>query len=166
MNRRSILAGVASLCASLAGCAANDEGDDGRPTTETTTATPTPTPSEPVLAGQSIAPVSTDECPADGKANVPAIENGIISVEGCLWGASGCSVVRLAAVEYDAESNTAAVVVETVEETAPDEECTQALVPLGYRVELRFKFQLPGEVVVVHDDVNGRRTVARREVNT
>lgn len=166
MNRRAVLTGAAGLCVSLAGCAAaDDDASEGQTTTETTTTT-TPTPSKPVLVDQSLSPVSAADCPADGKANVLAVVDGAIPVEGCLWGPTGCSVVRLATADYDADSNTATVVVETVEDAAPDEGCTQALVALGYRVELRFEYQLPRAVVVVHDDVNGRRTVARREIST
>ncbi|KAB1186689.1 MULTISPECIES: hypothetical protein [Haloferax] len=169
MKRRAILAGVAGVCVSLAGCAADDDTDDrdgDQTTTETTSTTPTPTPSEPVLVEQSLSPVPTDDCPTDGRATVPAVAEGVITVEGCLWGANGCSVVRLAAADYDSDSNTATVVIQTVEDVAPDEGCTQALVPLGYRAQLRFSFQLPAAIEVVHDDVNGRRTLTRRELDT
>ncbi|KAB1197252.1 MULTISPECIES: hypothetical protein [Haloferax] len=162
MNRRAILAGVAGLCVSLAGCAADDgDADDEQTTTAKTTE---PTPSFPVLVERSLSPESAENCPTEGQATIHTATDGVVPIDGCLWGPTGCSVLRLAAADYDTDSDTASVTTETVEDVSPDEACTQALVALGYRVELRFEYQLPRRVVVVHDDANGTRTVAEREI--
>ncbi|WP_396610669.1 hypothetical protein ACH9L7_10550 [Haloferax sp. S1W] len=158
MKRRTLLAGTASLCATLAGCTSDDAGDDGTETTTTTT--PTPTPKEPRLVDQSLSPRHDTECPQGGAARATYISSGVL-VEGCLWGANGCTVARLGGSDYDPDSDVAMLFVETVDDRDPDEACTEALKPLGYEARLQFENGLPGEIVVEHDDVNGRREVAR-----
>jgi hypothetical protein len=117
------------------------------------------------LAGQSLSVLPAGDCPTQGDATILPVTDGVVPIEGCIWGANGCSIARLVGANYDSDSDVATVVIETVDDSGPDEACTQALVALGYRVELQFKFQLPGTVVVVHDDVNGRQTIARQELD-
>ncbi|WP_411967873.1 hypothetical protein [Haloferax sp. YSSS75] len=165
MNRRAVLTGAAGLCVSLAGCAADDgDATETQSTTTEATTTTMPTPSEPVLVDRSLAAEPADDCPSEGDATIHAATDGVVAIDGCLWGRNGCSVVRLASADYDGDSDTARVTVQTVEEEPDDGACTQALVSLGYRVELEFDYQLPGRVAVAHDDVDGRRVVARREL--
>ncbi len=159
-----MLAGVTGVCASLAGCSSDGDDSAGEETTTAATTTPTPTPSDPVLVDRSLSPKSADDCPPDGQATITGPTDGVVSIDGCLWGPTGCSVVRLAAADYDVDSGTARVAIETVEDRATDEACTQALVALGYQVQLRFDYGVPRRVVVVHDDANGNRTVAERDL--
>ena len=72
-------------------------------------------------------------------------------------GKNGCTRRRLASVDRDAGDVT--VVVAAVEEREEDEACTEALVNLGYEVRID-DADPPTSVTVVHDDVDGRRTVA------
>ncbi|RDZ46300.1 hypothetical protein C5B91_01095 [Haloferax sp. Atlit-10N] len=157
MNRRALLLGTAGLCASLAGCAS---GDDAAASTETGTASPTPTeaPRRPRLVGRSFTPVRADACPADG-ALATETETGF-SVVGCVSGATECTIARLARADYDADADTATLVVEAVERTDV-KNCAESPVARGYEATLRFESGLPGRAVVVHDDADGRREVAR-----
>ncbi|ELZ87637.1 hypothetical protein C453_04764 [Haloferax elongans ATCC BAA-1513] len=159
VNRRALLTGTASLCAALAGCTSDDATDDGTETT-TTASTPTPTPPEPRLVDNSLSPRHDPECPQGGAAQASYISVGVL-VEGCLWGANGCAIARLGRATYDPESDVASLLVETVEDRDPDEACTEALKPVGYEARLQFENGLPGELVVEHDDVDGRREIAR-----
>ncbi|AFK18222.1 hypothetical protein E6P09_05505 [Haloferax mediterranei ATCC 33500] len=161
MKRRTLLVGTAGLCAALAGCTGDGNGGESPTETETTTS-PTETPKHPRLVERSFSPQTADDCPDDGKAQVTYTKTGA-TVSGCLWGRNGCAVARLARADYDVESDVATVVVKTVVDAEPDEVCTQALVTRGYELTLSFEAGLPGRVVVIHDDVNGRREVARRD---
>ncbi|ELZ93113.1 hypothetical protein [Haloferax sulfurifontis] len=167
MNRRALLLGTAGLCASLAGCSSGGDAAEQSPAgtgTETGTASPTPaeTPRHPRLVGRSFTPVRADACPAEG-ALASETETGV-SVVGCVSGATDCAVARLARADYDAESDTATVVVETVGR-ADAENCAESPVARGYEATLRFESGLPGRAVVVHDDADGRREVARIDVD-
>ncbi|WP_058826610.1 hypothetical protein [Haloferax sp. Q22] len=161
MNRRAFLLGTAGLCASLAGCASGDNAAE-QPTasteTETASSTPIETPRRPRLVGRSLTPVRADACPADG-ALATETETGF-SVVGCVSGATECTIARLARADYDAESDTATLVVEAVERTDV-KNCTESPVVRGYEATLRFESGLPGRAVVVHNDADGRREVAR-----
>ncbi|POG53821.1 hypothetical protein [Haloferax marisrubri] len=165
MNRRALLLGTAGLCASLAGCASGDdaaEQSSATTETETASATPTETPRRPRLVGRSFTPVRADACPANG-ALATETETGVSAV-GCVSGATECSIARLARADYDAESDTATLVVEAVER-ADTKNCAESPVARGYEATLRFESGLPGRAVVVHDDANGRREVARIDVD-
>ncbi|ELZ94765.1 hypothetical protein C440_06812 [Haloferax mucosum ATCC BAA-1512] len=170
MKRRALLVGAAGLCATLAGCTndgddGNDsDGDDEQSPTATETTTPTETPAHPRLVGRTLSPETARNCSPDGQAQISHTTTGV-EISGCIWGRNGCSVARLGRTDYDVEADVATVVVETVEDAEPGEACTQAIVVRGYVVQLRFEVGLPEQVVVVHDDANGRREVARRTRN-
>lgn len=167
VNRRALLFGTVGLCASLAGCSSGDDAAE-QSTAGTSTGgepvspTPTETPRRPRLVGRSFTPVRADACPAGGSALATETETGV-SVVGCVSGAAECAIARLARADYDAESDVATVVVETVERTDA-ENCTESPVTRGYEATLRFESGLPGRAVVVHDDADGRREVARIDV--
>ncbi|MFK8212071.1 hypothetical protein [Haloferax volcanii] len=168
MNRRALLLGTAGLCASLAGCASGGDAAEG-PTvstgTEPGTASPTATetPRRPRLVGRSFTPTRADACPVDGGALASETETGF-SVAGCVSGATDCAIARLARADYDAASDTATLVVETVER-ADAENCAESPVVRGYEATLRFESGLPGRAVVAHDDADGRREVARIDMD-
>lgn len=168
VNRRALLLGTAGLCASLAGCASGGDAAEGSTAstgTETGTASPTATGTSrrPRLVGRSFTPVRADACSADGGALASETETGV-SVVGCVTGATDCSIARLARADYDAASDTATLVVETVER-ADAENCAESPVVRGYEATLRFESGLPGRAVVVHDDADGRREVARIDMD-
>ncbi|QOS10643.1 uncharacterized protein HfgLR_02450 [Haloferax gibbonsii] len=161
MNRRALLLGTLGLCTSLAGCASGDDAaEQSTASTETETASSTPmeTPRRPRLVGRSFTPVRADACPAD-EALATETETGF-SVVGCVSGATECTIARLARADYDADADTATLVVEAVERTDV-KNCAESPVARGYEATLRFESGLPGRAVVVHDDAGGRREVAR-----
>jgi hypothetical protein len=120
----------------------------------------------PTLAGQEFAPMA--RCPddaTDGAAVAFDEADGTVSVRGCLRGRNGCARAALPGdgVTYDADAGVLHVRVHTVVEADEDTVCTQAITPRGYEATARFEGGLPGVVAVVHDDVDGRREVARVE---
>jgi len=162
MRRRSLLA---SVPLALAGCLDGGGASDGTPTTDstatstdspTTTARPT-TAADPSLVESEFR--ATDRCPAAGEADVD-VGDGTVTVRGCVVGANGCAVATLEAVIFDTSDEALTVVVATADRSGEGEACTQALVELGYRVRTTFEGGLPASVTVVHEDVDGRRTVA------
>ncbi|MFC7204584.1 hypothetical protein ACFQJC_13755 [Haloferax namakaokahaiae] len=156
MKRRTLLVAVgASL--PLAGCTSDSSPETETSPTTTTTSTPTETPSEPMLVEASLTPEEADQCNASETTVV--FSESKIDVIGCVVGRNGCSGLRLASARYDEDDDSTRLVVETVENREEGEECTEALEPLGYRVALTYEYGVPGEIVVVHDDANGRRTV-------
>jgi hypothetical protein len=153
MHRRRVLSGAVAVAAlAAAGCTGGgDPGtatDGGEPTDRTDTATPAD------LAAVTFAP--RESCPDPGGATVN-IDADPVSVVGCVIGKNGCTRPRLASVER--EGGDVTIVVAAVEERDDDEACTEALVNLGYEVEID-DADPPTSVTVVHDDVDGRRTVA------
>lgn len=169
MHRRTVLAGLAvALPAALAGCTGNSgpsspDGTDStdEPTdTDAPSETDTPGDDETVTPGQISASLTPrEECQEPGEATV-SFEGESISVVGCVVGNNGCNVVRLQDTGYDADSEEVSVVVAAVEEREEDEACTEALVNLGYEVAVDVDGTAVTSVRVVHDDVDGRRTVA------
>ena len=104
--------------------------------------------------------VGTGQCDSPGTATVRFDDAGV-TVSGCAHGRNGCSVAVLDDVSYAPDGNLLTVVVASVVERDPDEACTEALLPLGYEVRVAMDGMVPGVVRVVHDDVDGRREVAR-----
>ena len=156
MHRRRVLAGAAAVTTlATAGCAGDGPTpvtDGGDPPDATETATPTDEP-----AGLSaVTFVPRESCPDPGGATVD-LDADPVSVVGCVVGKNGCTRPRLSDVDRD--SGAVTVVVATVEERADDEACTEALVTLGYEIRIDGP-DPPTSVTVVHDDVDGRRTVA------
>ncbi|WP_410765662.1 hypothetical protein [Haloferax sp. DFSO60] len=158
MKRRALLVAVGASV-SLAGCASEPSPETETPTATTTTSTPTETPSEPMLTEASLTPEEVDQCNA--RETTVVFSESKIDVIGCVVGRSGCSGLRLASARYDAEEDSTRLVVEAIENRDEGEVCTQALTSLGYRVALTYQHGVPGEIVVVHDDANGRQTVVR-----
>ena len=174
MKRRSLLAAVAVGLAGCTGAGAGGDASDGASTdsptpTPSPSPTPTPTPSpspsptphgDPsTMADASLSPLQT--CPDEIDV---AFDDGppAVCVRGCVTGRNGCARPTLADATYDPDADRLTVVVATVVETEEGTVCTQALTDLGYEVTVPFgSASLPGEVAVVHDDVDGRREVAR-----
>jgi len=155
MNRRTILAGLtAAVSIGPAGCTGGAGGND---TTAEPSERDTPTRSETPDVVAALTP--REECPNPGEATVTFDTDGPISIVGCVVGKNGCTVPRLESVENDSEARALTVVVAAVEERDVDEACTEALVTLGYEVELTAAATDPTSVKVIHDDVDGRRTV-------
>jgi len=166
MRRRSLLATVALA---FAGCI-DDPGGAGTTTadptdTPTDTATPTAPPTtvvDPSLVESEFRAV--DRCPAPGEADVD-VGTRTVTVRGCVVGADGCTVATLDAVLFDTTAQALTAVVTTADRSGDGESCTQALVERGYRVRATFEGGLPDAVTVVHEDVDGRRTVTERSLD-
>jgi hypothetical protein len=157
MHRRRVLSGAGTIAAlAVAGCTSGrgagtaTDGDESTDSTATATSTATG------LAAATLTP--QESCPNPGGATV-ALDSDPVSVAGCVVGKNGCTRPRLVSVDRDGDAGGATVVVAAVEERADDEVCTEALVNLGYEVRIDYD-DPPTSVTVVHDDVDGRRTVA------
>lgn len=183
MHRRTILTGTATLLpVALAGCTGgSDPGDSGNDgaggssetdtpddLTDTADGDETKTPGD--GTGTTNGSTTTfdrftatfsprERCPNPGEATVDFGGDGPISAVGCVVGKNGCTVPRLRDASYDAGADEVTVVVAAVEERGEDEACTEALVNLGYEVGIETDGEAPTAVRVVHDDVDGRRTV-------
>ena len=155
MHRRRILTGLAAAVSiGLAGCTGGAGGND---TTAEPSGADTSTQSETPDMVAALTP--REECPNPGEATVTFDADGPISIVGCVVGKNGCTVPRLERADYDSEARALTVVVAAVEERDEGEACTEALVTLGYEVGLTAAAIDPTSVEVVHDDVDGRRTV-------
>jgi len=159
MRRRRVLSGAAAITAlGTAGCtggrgaAPATDGGDPTDATDTPTATDDPT----GLSAVTLTP--RESCPDPGGATVD-LDADPVSVVGCVVGKNGCTRPRLSSVERDRNTGGVTVVVAAVEERGDGEACTEALVNLGYEVRID-DGDPPTSVTVVHDDVDGRRTVA------
>ena len=161
MRRRTVLSGlVVALPLTLAGCTGGSPPGDsnGADTTDEQSETDTPD-DDTVTPGRiSASLVPREECQNPGGAMV-SFADGTISVVGCVVGKNGCTVPRLQEVGYDRETGELTVIVAAVEEREEDEACTEALVNLGYGVDIETDGIEPISVRVVHDGVDGRRTV-------
>lgn len=179
MNRRTVLTGTAALLPlALAGCVGGSGGSDGETETETEAETETETAEPETLTegtgtdaagGSGTHPRFTEtsltrleECPSPGEASVAFDDEGV-TVTGCIVGKNGCTVPSLEDVSYDGEKELVTLVVAAVEERDEDEACTEALVNLGYEARVELDGTVPAAAAVVHDDVDGRREVARAE---
>ena len=155
MHRRRVLTGAGGIVAlATAGCAGGGAGTttDGD---ESTDSTATPTATSTGLSALTLTP--RESCPDPGGATV-ALGADPVSVVGCVIGKNGCTRPRVASVDRDRDAGAVTVVVAAVEERADNEACTDALVNLGYEVRIDYN-DPPTSVEVVHDDVDGRRTV-------
>ncbi|RDI71412.1 hypothetical protein [Halopelagius longus] len=174
MNRRTVLTGTAALLPlALAGCLGGSAGSDGETDTETeqteteTTGTDElPTTGDgtsgthPRFTESSLTP--RDECSSPGEASVAFDDEGV-TVTGCIVGKNGCTVPSMEDLTYDGREGLVTLVVAAVEERDDDEMCTEALENLGYEARVALDGTVPSAVAVVHDDVNGKREVAREE---
>lgn len=156
MKRRTLLATLGTVSTgALAGCAGGD-GSDGSDGSGTTTPTDTPTASPPHRETTLSREGNCDEDAAGG-ASV-AFGDTFVDVEGCLTARDGCHYPALAEAGY--EDDVFRIVVEEVDESEPDEVCTQAIEYRAYEVEATFDGGTPGTVEVVHVTAQGRETVA------
>ena len=156
MHRRRVLTGAGTVLAlAAAGCTGGSGAGTTTDTAEPTDSTATPTATSTGLAAVTFTP--RESCPTPGSATV-ALGADPVSVVGCVIGKNGCTRPRLASVDRDRDTGTVTIVVAAVEERADDEACTEALVNLGYEVRIDYN-DPPTSVTVVHDDVDGRRTV-------
>ncbi|WP_152040017.1 hypothetical protein [Salinigranum salinum] len=167
MHRRTLLSGLGiALAVTVAGCLGGapgtgdggdgdgdgpDDGDDG----------------DGAAGGGGTHPrftetslTSTGRCENPGTASVQFDDAGV-TVTGCAHGRNGCAVAVLDDVSYAVEEDLLTVVVASEVERGEDEMCTEALLPLGYEVRVEMDGMVPPNVRVVHDDVDGRREVAR-----
>jgi hypothetical protein len=103
---------------------------------------------------------STGQCESPGTAAVDFSDEAV-TVTGCAHGRNGCAVPVLGDVSYAPDGDLLTVVVASEVERGEDEMCTEALLPLGYEARVAMDGMVPGVVSVVHDDVDGRREVAR-----
>lgn len=168
MLRRTVLASLAAaLPATIAGCTGSESPTPGTATTDQPTATPAEPTGDETPDSSTVTPgrvtatlLPRDACPDPGSATVSFDDGGTVSAVGCVVGKNACTVPRLQDVSYDRTTGVATVVVAAVEEREPDEACAEVLVNLGYEVDVDTAgVELVG-VTVVHDDVDGRRTVA------
>jgi len=165
MKRRHLLAALGA--AAVAGCVGDAPAGSGDDATETDGSTDADgSGSDGDGPGSAVAPSvretafdRVDGCVGEDEARVDAGADAV-DVTGCVVGADGCSRAALGEVGYDGDAGALRIVVRTVEGTGDTEACTQALTPRGYEARVAFDGGLPGRVVVVHDDANGRRTVA------
>ena len=162
MHRRLLLSSVGfALVATLAGCLGgsspptDDDGDDTPPTTDGSGGSGG---THPRFTETSL--TSTGRCDSHGTAAVDFGDDAV-TVTGCARGRNGCAVPVLADVSYAVSENTLTVVVASDVERDEDQMCTEALLPLGYEARVAMDGMVPEHVRVVHDDVDGRREVAR-----
>ena len=152
MNRRTVLAAVATATTTgLGGCTAGGGGDgDGG----TASGSPS-TGSAPTVGSATLD--ETGDCSNPNTASV-AVDAAVV-VTGCIQGPNGCHQPVLANAEVDGETLEVVVTTEAREADA----CTQALVQRGYEATLTFDGDLPATVTVVHDSMGSRETVATAE---
>ena len=157
MRRRRLLSGLITVgIVGSAGCVGGADGGTSETRTATPSETKTATPTEPTAGLAAATLVPRDECTDPGGATV-RLDNDPVTVVGCVIGKNGCTRPRLTSVDRD--NGAVRVVIAAVEERDDDEACTEALVNLGYEVQLD-SGNSPVSVTVVHDDVDGRRVVA------
>lgn len=88
-------------------------------------------------------------------------EGDTVVVSGCVRGSNGCHAPHLRGTVLKGEM--LSVTVASVDTSESMEVCTDVLVENGYEVVARFDGGLPSRVEIVHDDMDGRRTVATVE---
>jgi hypothetical protein len=173
MHRRFVLSSLGlAATATLAGCLGggspptagnSDDGDGdsdgGTPHTDTddTASGGSGGGTHPRFTETSL--TATGRCDSHGTASVD-FDDGV-TVVGCARGRNGCAVPVLGDVSYAVSEDTLTVVVASEVERDEGQLCTEALLPLGYEVRVVMDGTVPADVRVVHDDVDGRREVAR-----
>lgn len=158
MKRRTLLATLAALSTgAVAGCAGGADGpSDSNGTTPTDTPTDTPT-TRPARREATLSREGDCDESTVGSASV-AFGDTFVDVEGCLTARDGCHYPALASASY--EDDRFRIVVEEVDESEPDELCTEAIEYRAYGVEATFDGGTPKTVEVVHETAQGRETVA------
>jgi hypothetical protein len=176
MHRRTLVSGLGiALTVALSGCLGggpptagggdgnrngngSGDGDDGPPGGSDDDSGGSAGGTHPRFTETSL--TATGRCEDPGTAAVRFDDTGV-TVTGCAHGRNGCAVPVLADVSYAVEENLLTVVVASEVEQRGDTGCTQALEPLGYEARVAMDGMVPPNVRVVHDDVDGRREVAR-----
>lgn len=160
MKRRTALAGVAALATPFGGCLGGSEPGVEAPNTTADEGTGMDGTDDPTDGGSDGAPVvrsaslsARDACP---EASIEA-DGGTVVCRGCVRGRNGCTVAVLEGATYDADAGELRVVVATEEDRDDGMMCTQAIVNLGYEVTVELDGGRPETVVLVEDDVDGRR---------
>jgi hypothetical protein len=157
MHRRRLLSGLVTLgTVGSAGCAGGSDSGTNETRTTTPSETQAATSTEPTAGLAAATLIPKEECTDPGGAIV-RLDNDPVTVVGCVIGKNGCTRPRLASVDRD--NGAVRVVIAAVEDRDDDEACTEALVNLGYEVQLDSEGS-PTSVTVVHDAVDGRRVVA------
>jgi hypothetical protein len=169
MHRRTLLSGVGVALAATAGCLGGgppvaDGGNDGDGDDP---GTGSPGDGDGSAGGGGTHPrftetslTSTGQCENTGTASVDFGDEAV-TITGCAYGRNGCAVPVFADVSYAPDGDLLTVVVASEVERRGDVGCTEALLPLGYEARVAMDGMVPGVVRVVHDDVDGRREVAR-----
>ncbi|WP_430504278.1 hypothetical protein [Haloparvum sp. PAK95] len=162
MKRRTLLATLGTVSTgAVAGCTGGTDGSDGSGSTPTDAPTDTPTDTPTTRPAHREATFTREgDCDesAAGSAQV-AFGDAFVDVEGCLTARDGCHYPALADASY--EGDVFRVVVEEVDESDPDEMCTEAIEYRAYEVEATFDSGTPETVEVVHVTAQGRETVAK-----
>lgn len=183
MQRRALLTGLgATTILGLAGCVGdgpsgdgngndggNGTGDDGTDDgSDGGDSGGDDSDGDPVLTRAAL---SQAPCEEPETATVAFDEEvGEIRVDGCIVGNTGCHVPSLLEPTLE-EGETRRltddrilVAVETVDDSDPDEACTQVLTELGYEATFAFEGALPSSIEVVHETHDGERTVATADL--
>ena len=173
MRRRSLLVSLgAATAAGLAGCLGDGPQTGGEPDDDTAgdgdsndnDGTPG---GDPVLVAATLTGAA---CEQPESATVTFDEDALeVLVAGCIVGNTGCHVPVLVepTLEGDEPQNVAEdplrVRIATVDDSDPDEMCTQVLTDLGYEATFGFEDTLPAAVDVVHETPDSDRTVVTAE---
>lgn len=79
-----------------------------------------------------------------------------VTIVGCVTGANGCHIPAINQTEVS--NDTLTVTIESRENRARDEVCTDAITQNGYELELLFSGPLPQKIILIHKDMHGRQT--------
>lgn len=160
MLRRTVTAVATASTVAAAGCVdGGEEPATDEPTEESTpdpTDEPTEEPTEDPDDGQpglrEIDLERQGNCEGRGhSAEVSSdAEDETVTIDGCFEAHNGCIYPELDHAAY-AEDGTFVVTVEGVDESEPDEACTQAVEYRAYEVVATFDGGIPGSVAVRHD---------------
>ncbi|WP_101295461.1 hypothetical protein [Halegenticoccus soli] len=116
------------------------------------------TPSQPSISDRSFA--ETGDCSEPETAEIAYGESSVAAT-GCIRGPNGCSAARLNGATLD--GGTLEIVVGIEDTRDENEVCTEAIVHLGYEATVEFDGGLPEKTIVIHDGMDGRKTVATAE---
>jgi len=156
MRRRTLLATLGTMATgAVAGCTGGSNDGSGSDDSGGSGSTDAPA-TEPEMGDATLSRVGDCEQGSAGTATV-SFGEAAVDVEGCLIARNGCHYPALADAGYaDGEFR---LVVEEVDESEPDDMCTEALEYRAYEAEVTFDDGTPETVAVVHDTAQGRQTV-------
>jgi len=157
MKRRTLLGTLGTTgIVTLTGCLS--DGGGGTPSdngTATDTPTPMPTPA-PTLTGSGFQ-VDSPQSGTQADSATATVDGTDVVVDGRIQGDNGCYTGELDSVNYDGDRLTVAV--RAVDDSDPDEMCTDAIVEIDYTATVEFANGPPATVVVTHDHGDGPETV-------